>query len=359
MSMKNQDLEKARREIDALDLEILERISQRAALALETARAKKSQGPFYDPAREAQVLRRVRETNAGPLSDEEMARLFREIMSACLALEHPTRVAYLGPEGTFTHQAAMRHFGHSAEIHPQDNTEQIFREVERGQAEYGVVPIENSTDGVVSHTLDLFIPSPVRIAGEVELPVHHCLLAAQTDRAAIRQVRAHPQAFAQCRQWLDRELPGIECISDSSNASSARTVAHAPAAAAIASKAAAEQYGLNILASNIEDNSNNCTRFLVVGMHDQPPSGVDKTSVLVSTKNQPGSLTALLQPLADAGIDLTRIESRPAQLINWEYVFFLDFRGHHQDANIAKALAQLQERAAFYKMLGSYPVSSA
>lgn len=353
--MKNHDLESARQRIDALDVEIMERISRRAALALETARAKQPGGAFYDPAREAQVLRRVRETNPGPLPDDGMARLFREIMSACLALEHPTRVAYLGPEGTFTHQAALRHFGHSAEIAPRDNIGEVFRVVESGQSEYGVVPIENSTDGVVAHTLDRFVESPLRISGEVELAVRHHLLAGGEDRAALKHVRAHPQALAQCRQWLDRELPDLDCISDASNAAAARYAAGHPDTAAIASRAAAEQYDLKVLAANIEDNPNNRTRFLVLGLHDQAPSGEDKTSVLASARNQPGALLGLLRPLADAGIDLTRIESRPTQANNWEYVFFLDIRGHQKEPAVAKALEHLHGAAAFCKILGSYP----
>ncbi|MCY4610579.1 MAG: prephenate dehydratase [Gammaproteobacteria bacterium] len=353
--MKKNGLESTRQQIDALDVEIMERISRRAALALETAHAKQSAGAFYDPAREAQVLRRIRETNPGPLTDDGMMRLFREIMSACLALEHPTRVAYLGPEGTFTHQAAQRHFGHAADISPHDNVDEVFREVESRQSEYGVVPVENSTDGVVAHTLDLFINSPLQIAGEVELAVHHHLLAGSEDRTALRCVRAHPQALAQCRQWLDRELPNLDRISDPSNAAAARYATDHPDTAAIASRAAAEQYDLKILAANIEDNPNNRTRFLILGLHDQAPSGEDKTSVLVSAHNQPGALLGLLRPLADADIDLTRIESRPTQAINWEYVFFLDIRGHKQDPEVAQALKSLHEAAAFCKVLGSYP----
>lgn len=353
--MKNNELESARQQIDALDAEIMERISRRAALALETARAKEADSVFYDPAREAQVLRRIREANPGPLPDDSMVHLFREIMSACLALQHPTRVAYLGPEGTFTHQAALRHFGNSAEITPRDNITEVFRGVESGQSEYGVVPVENSTDGVVAHTLDLFVESPLKISGEVELAVHHHLLARDEDRAALRQVRAHPQALAQCRQWLDRELPGLDCISDASNAAAARYAADHPDTAAIASRAAAEQYNLNILAQDIEDNPNNRTRFLVIGPHDQAPSGEDKTSVLVSARNQPGALLGLLRPLSEAGIDLTRIESRPTHLVNWEYLFFLDIRGHQKDPEVAQALEDLLAAAAFCKILGSYP----
>ena len=353
--MSRNELEAARARIDALDDEILQRVSRRAALALETARAKRPDGPLYDPAREAQVLRRIRAANPGPLTDAEVARLFREIMSACLALEQPTRVAYLGPEGTFTHQAALRHFGHSIEAAPRDGIDEIFREVASGQAEYGVAPIENSSDGAVAHTLDLFIGSPLKIAGEIELPVHHHLLAAQPELGAVRRVRAHLQAFAQCRRWLDRALPEAPRVSDSSNAAAARYAAEHPDTAAIAPRAAAEQYGLQVLAANIEDQPDNRTRFLVIGRHDQAPSGDDKTSVLASAANRPGALAALLQPLAAAGIDLTRVESRPQPGTDWGYVFFLDLRGHAREEPVAAALARLREAAALYQVLGSYP----
>ncbi len=357
--MSDQDLNSARRQIDALDDEIVERISHRARLALETARAKSADGSFYDPAREAQVLRRIRETNPGPLTDDEMVRLFREIMSACLALERPTQVVYLGPEGTFTHQAAQRHFGHSAQFTPHDHVGEVFREVESDESEYGVVPVENSTDGVVAHTLDLFIESALKIAGEVELSIHHHLLATHEDLDALRCVRAHPQALAQCRQWLDRKLPKLDRIADSSNAAAALYAQQNPEVAAIAARAAAEQYELNILATNIEDNPDNRTRFLVIGKNESPPSGADKTSVLVSARNRPGALMELLRPLSEAGIDLSRIESRPAKTVNWEYVFFLDLQGHQAEAPIAAALDALTEASAFCKILGSYPCAAA
>jgi len=357
--MSTQNLNSARRQIDALDDEIMERISRRAQLALETARAKSPDRSFYDPAREAQILRRIREANPGPLPPDEMARLFREIMSACLALERPTRVAYLGPEGTFTHQAAQRHFGHSAEFTTSDHVGQVFREVESGESEYGVVPVENSTDGVVAHTLDLFIESPLKIAGEIELAIHHHLLAKEENLDALACVRAHPQALAQCRQWLDINLPKLDRIADSSNAAAALRAAQDSGVSAIASRAAAEQYELNILAANIEDNPNNRTRFLVIGKTDTAPSGEDKTSVLVSAHNRPGALIELLRPLSEAGIDLTRIESRPAQTVNWEYVFFLDLRGHQSDEDVARALGLLEESSAFCKILGSYPCAVA
>ncbi len=356
--MRKLDLESTRRRIDALDDEIMERISRRAALALETARAKETNGPFYDPAREAQVLRRIRAANPGPLSDDGMARLFREIMSACLALERPTRVAYLGPEGTFTHQAALRHFGHAARVAPRDDIAGVFRDVESGRSEHGVVPVENSSDGVVARALDLLIESPLKICGEVELAVHHHLLAHGADRAALRAVRAHPQALAQCRRWLDRELPDLDRVSAASNAAAARHAARHPESAAIAPRAAAERYGLRVLASNIEDHPNNRTRFLVLGARDPEPSGEDKTSVLASARNRPGALLELLRPLAESSIDLTRIESRPTRTRNWEYVFFLDIRGHRRDPEVARALERLDEAAAFCKILGSYPRAS-
>lgn len=351
-----QDLKATRRDIDTLDEEILDRICRRAALALETAQAKKTSGSCYDPAREAQVLRRVREANPGPLSDDSIARLFRQIMSACLALEHPTRVAYLGPEGTFTQQAAQRHFGDFADTIAFDDIESIFREVESSQADFGVVPAENSSDGVVANTLDMFASSPLKIAGELDLPIHHHLLAGAADFSGVRQVLAHLQALAQCRHWLDRNLPHAERIPVSSNAAAALRAAEQEGAAAIAPRSAAEHYGLPVLASNIENHPNNRTRFLVLGRHDQKPSGDDKTSLLVAAHNRPGSLLRLLQPLANAGIDMTRIESRPQQDGSaWEYLFFLDLRGHATEQPLAEALVALKEVSALCKVLGSYP----
>ncbi|RMG59860.1 MAG: prephenate dehydratase [Gammaproteobacteria bacterium] len=353
-------LSQIREQIDAVDAELLKLISRRAELAQEVAHIKQTNGDegevaFYRPEREAQVLRQVMSANPGPLPDEEMARLFREIMSACLALERPLTVAYLGPAGTFTQAAALKHFGHSVRTRAQGAIDEVFREVEAGACNYGVVPIENSTEGVITHTLDMFLQSPLKVCGEVELRIHHHLLARSQSLDDIERVYAHQQSLAQCREWLDAHLTGVERIPVSSNAEAARVAAEEPGSAAIAGEAAAELYDLNILAANIEDHPENTTRFLVIGRQEVPPSGYDKTSLLVSAANRPGSLYRLLKPLAEQGVSMTRIESRPSHCVNWEYVFFLDILGHQEEEGVREALAGLEAEAELFKVLGSYP----
>lgn len=358
--MSEQDpLEAIRARIDDLDEELLKLLSERARCAQEVARIKRETEPdaeFYRPEREAQVLRRIQEKNPGPLDAEEMARLFREIMSACLALEEPLKVAFLGPEGTFTQAAALKHFGHSVETVPLGAIDEVFREVGSGAAHYGVVPVENSTEGVVTHTLDQFMQSPLRICGEVALRIHHHLLsAAPMAREEIQRVYSHQQSLAQCREWLDANLPQAERIPVSSNAAAAKRVLEEPGVAAIASEAAAERYGLHILNANIEDAPDNTTRFLVIGPRASGPSGRDKTSLLVSTSNRPGALYRLLEPFARANVSLTRIESRPSHCVNWDYVFFIDLEGHEEDAKVREAIETLRKEADLVKVLGSYP----
>jgi chorismate mutase/prephenate dehydratase len=351
-------LKTIRERIDALDAEILRLISERASCAQEIARVKSEAGTdseFYRPEREAQVLRRIAEQNPGPLSSEETARLFREIMSACLALEQPLAVAFLGPEGTFTQAAVFKHFGHSVNARPLAAIDEVFREVEAGSCHYGVVPIENSTEGVVNHTLDMFLQSPLRICGEVELRIHHLLLGTADDLAAIETVYSHQQSLAQCREWLDANLPKAQRVTVSSNAEAARRAAREPGSAAIAGDAAAELYALRILRQNIEDYPENTTRFLVIGRHPVPPSDRDKTSLLVSASNRPGALFKLLEPFARNGVSLTRIESRPSHCVNWEYVFFLDIEGHVENPKLSAALSELAGDAELVKVLGSYP----
>jgi len=355
---EEQQLARIRERIDILDEQIQELLNQRAEAATEVARIKLAADPnavFYRPEREAEVLHRVKARNRGPLGDEEMARLFREIMSACLALEHPLKVAYLGPEGTFTQAAALKHFGHSVRTQSLTSIADVFQEVETGKAEYGLVPVENSSEGVVNHTLDMFLTTPLKICGEVSLRIHHNLLGHKVTLETIRKVFSHQQSLAQCRAWLDRHLPYVERVAVGSNAEAARLAAGTENSAAIAGAIAAELYGLDTLAENIEDNADNTTRFLVIGRHDTQPSGDDKTSLLISTRNEPGSLHRLLQPLADLGISMTRIESRPSRRGNWDYVFFIDLLGHCQDPALAKALAELRGLAGMYKELGSYP----
>jgi len=351
-------LKSLRDRIDKLDEQIQSLINERGQIAREVAALKESAGKdiaFYRPEREAKVLREVLARNKGPIPGEEMARLFREIMSVCLALEMPMTIAYLGPEGTFTQAAALKHFGHSVNTVPLGAIDDVFREVESGAAHYGVVPVENSTEGVINHTLDRFMSSSLKICGEVELRVHHNLLGTMDDVSKITRVYSHQQSLAQCREWLDQHLSGVERVAVSSNAKAARIAKDEEGAAAIASDIAASIYELKILYQNIEDWPDNTTRFLIIGRHQTPPSGVDKTSLLVSTMNKPGALHRLLNPLANNGISMSRIESRPSRMTMWDYVFFIDIEGHKDDKQVAIALAELEEEAAMLKVLGSYP----
>lgn len=355
---EKKSLEQLRDDIDALDKQLLDLISQRARCAQEVAEVKnESPEPtvFYRPEREAQVLRKVIEQNQGPLSEEEMARLFREIMSACLALEKTLDIAYLGPEGTFTQSAALKHFGHSVNTTAFASIDQVFREVESGASNYGVVPIENSIEGVVNHTLDMLNGSALKICGEVELRIHHHLLGKNDSLDDVTKVFAHQQALAQCRAWLDLNIVSAERLPVASNAEGARIAAEEENTAAIASEAAAELYNLNILANNIEDEPDNTTRFLVIGKATCSPSGNDKTSLIFSAKNKPGTLHKLLSCFAENNISMTRIESRPSRREMWAYVFFADIEGHAEDAAVKKALSELEESAAMLKLLGSYP----
>jgi chorismate mutase/prephenate dehydratase len=356
---EQQALQVIRDQIDDTDLQIQALLNKRAAMAEEVARIKMANGEqtgdFYRPEREAMVLRQVMERNEGPLEAKEMARLFREIMSACLAAEKPLQVAYLGPEGSFTQAAALKQFGGSVELQSMATIADVFHAVETANASYGIVPVENSTEGMVSHTLDRFINSPLKINGEVSLRIHHYLLSKSTDLADIKVVYAHPQALAQCRKWLAEHLPESELIAVNSNSEAAKKVANEPNAAAIAANRAAEIYDLFVLASNIEDEADNTTRFIVIGTQDVGPSGVDKTALLVSTQNKPGALQILLKPLADSGISMTRIESRPSGKGIWEYVFFIDIDGHCQDKAVAEALKLLEQESSMCRVLGSYP----
>lgn len=349
-------LEELRRRIDVLDERLQQLINERAAIAREVATVKASGGDayFYRPEREVAILRRVSERNTGPLPTEEMVRLFREIMSACLALEQPLKIAYLGPEGTFTQAAALKQFGHSVQTLALDGIDDVFREVEAGAAQYGVVPVENSTEGVVRHTLDLFQNSRLNICGEVQLRIHHYLLGLPGD-APVQRVLAHQQALAQCRAWLESNLPHAEHVPVASNAEAARMASLQEGTAAIASAAAAGIYGLAIRQRNIEDEPDNTTRFLVIGRQTALPSGNDLTSLLVSVRNRPGALYAMIEHFARNGVSMTRIESRPSRKGIWDYVFFIDVEGHRQNPGVAAALAELEQGACAVKVLGSYP----
>ena len=351
-------LAELRDQIDAIDQQILQLINQRASLAEEVARTKIAAGEescFYRPDREALVLRRIKDLNPGPLSNDTTARFFRELMSACLALEKPLQVAFLGPEGTFTQQAAFKHFGHAVCTEPVTTIEDIFQAVESGRCQFGVVPIENSTEGVVTPTLDRFVASPVQICGEVAIRIEHNLMANVAGLDEVTEVFSHRQSLAQCRQWLEKHLPGVRCTEVNSNAEAAKIASAKPGAAAIAGEVAAEIYDVAILECNIEDQSDNTTRFVIIGRLTSTSTAEDKTSLLISTKNHAGALYSILEPFAKYGISMTKIESRPSRQGLWDYLFFIDIDGHQTDSNIITALAELESRVTMIKVLGSYP----
>ncbi len=357
---EKEKLQQIRERIDSIDEQIQDLINQRASAAQEVAQVK-TQGDgeafFYRPEREASVLAAVKERNQGPVGDEEMTRLFREIMSVCLALEQPMRIAFLGPEGTFTQSAALKHFGHSVDTVALASIPDIFRDVESGDCNYGVVPVENSTEGMISHTLDMFLNSSLQICGEVSLRIHHHLMSKGRDLSAINKVYSHQQSLAQCRLWLDRNLHFAEQMPVGSNAEAARLASLEPNSAAIAGDMAAEIYGLDFLAENIEDEPDNTTRFLVIGRQGAAMSGRDKTTLLLSARNVAGSLNTLLSPLAKHNISMTRIESRPSRRGTWDYVFFIDIEGHKDDPVVARALEDLKADASLFKILGSFPIA--
>lgn len=355
------DLKVFRDRIDGIDARIHELLNERARCAQEVGASKIAQGlqtaDFYRPEREAQVLRKVVERNQGPLRSEEVVRLFREIMSACLAQEEPLKVAFLGPEGTFSQQAVLKHFGHSVRALPLAAIGEVFAEVQAGHADFGVVPIENSTEGTVNNTLDMFLSSPLKICGEVELRIHQHLMGKMTGLQRIVRVCSHQQSLAQCRQWLDEHLPGVEQLPASSNAEAARRARDEEGTAAIAGQTAAEVYGLNVLAPQIEDRPDNTTRFLVIGRKLFDASGQDKTTLLVSAGDtkSPGALHRLLEPLARSRISMTRIESRPSRKHKWDYVFFIDVQGHASELPLKQALEELKKQSSLFRVLGSYP----
>ena len=351
-------LKQLRDQIDAIDSELLKLVSTRADLARQIGQLKN--GMAYRPEREAQVLARLSKLNAGPLANEQVARLFTEIMSLCRALEQPLTVAYLGPRGTFSEEAVLKRFGSMVTTLACGSIDEVFRKVESGAAGYGVVPVENSTEGAVGRTLDLLLQTPVKVCGEVQLPVQQCLLARHNDLARIQKIYSHPQSFAQCHEWLNTNLPhlsGAARVNAASNADAARLAAEDEHAAAVAGKKAAEVFGLTVCAENIEDDPKNTTRFLVIGAQDVATCGKDKTSLVMSVKNRPGAIHELLAPLAQHGVSMSRLESRPSRTGLWEYVFFVDIEGHQQDEKVAQALAELREKAALLKILGSYPAA--
>ena len=348
-------------QIDSLDRQLLSLLNQRAHVAEQVGEIKKAEGsPFFRPDRVAQVIDKIQSANQGPLLNQHVAAIWREIMSACLALEAPQRVAVLGPEGTFTEQAAIEFFGSAANMIYCSSFDEVFHATAAGTAQYGVVGMENSTEGVVARSLDLFLRSPVHVVGEVSLLIRHNLLRQVNNLADIEVVLAHPQALAQCQGWLSQHLPHVERRAVSSNAEGARLAATNPSWVALASERAAAQFGLHIVAHAIQDEAYNRTRFAIICLPQTlampPASGKDCTSLVVSVPNRPGAVHDLLVPLKNNGVSMTRFESRPAKSGQWEYYFYIDLAGHPSQPNVAAALAELQGLCAFYKVLGAYPV---
>ncbi len=351
------ELEKLRKDIDRIDSEILRLLNERANAAIEIGKIKKEEKmAAHVPQRERQVYERLEKENQGPFPNEAIRVVFREIMSASLSLEQPLKVAYLGPKATFTYLACMKQFGVFANYIPVNSIKEVFTEVERGLADYGVVPIENSTEGVVNHTLDMFVDSNLKITSEILQEVSHHLLSLTGNLADIKCVYSHPQPIAQCSGWIEKNLANIPVVEVSSTARAAEMCTEDPSAAAIASELAAQLYGLKIIKSHIEDYSSNFTRFLVIAKNHVQKSGKDKTSVMFSIKDKVGALYSCLKIFTDCGINLTKIESRPSRKKVWEYIFFIDIEGHIEDEKIRKAIEELEHQCTFLKVLGAYPV---
>jgi chorismate mutase/prephenate dehydratase len=350
------DIAKHRLAIDALDEKIAALLNERASHATSIG-ALKGNGAAYRPEREAEILRKLAAANRGPLSNAALAHLFAEIISACRALEEPLTVAYLGPQGTFSEMALGKQFGGNVEALPCASIDEVFRSAETGASGYAVVPVENSTDGAIGRTLDLLLATPLKICAEVVLRVQQNLMAKKAGLKAIRKVYSHPQSLAQCQGWLSQHLPQAARVPAASNAEAARIAAKEKTAAAIGPEIAAGRYGLKILARSIEDDPKNRTRFLVLGPHDAGPSGKDRTSLVMTTHNKPGSLLELIAFFSNSGVNMTRLESRPARTGQWEYYFYVDIEGHQQDPQVGRALAALRDKAPFVKIFGSYPAA--
>ncbi len=356
--LDTETIDRLRTNIDNIDDRILNLLNERASLVIDIGKLKsKGSREFYVPSREREIYERLQKINKGPFPDSAVRSVFREIMSASLCLEQPLKVAYLGPKATFTHLACMHHFGLSATFISKQDIADVFSDVERGKAMYGVVPIENSTEGVVTYTLDMFLDSELKILSEILLEVSLTLLSKTGRMEDITKIYSHPHAIAQCREWLNKNLPDVPVFETDSTAAAARMVFDDPNAGAIASELAANLYDLQIVEKKIEDNANNFTRFLVIGKTEQDKTGNDKTSVMFSIKDEPGALYKMLKPFANRGINLTKIESRPQKKRAWEYVFFLDVDGHIYDAHVTEAIEELEKMCVFLKVLGSYPKS--
>lgn len=351
-------LKPLREQIDAIDAQILDLLSKRARLAQEVGHVKaETNAPVFRPEREAQVLRGVADRNSGPLDGADLQTIFREIMSACRALEKRVSVAYLGPAGTFSEQAVYKQFGHAVEGEPCVSIDEVFRATEAGTADFGVVPIENSSEGTINRTLDLLLQTSLTISGEISIPVHHSLMTKSGSMEGVTRICAHSQALAQCQVWLNQHFPNIERQPVASNGEAARMASDDAAVAAIAGEIAGERYGLQVVHAHIQDDPHNRTRFAVIGRLQTAPSGRDQTSLVLSVPNQPGAVYRMLAPLAEHGVSMTRFESRPARTGAWDYYFFVDVEGHAHDEKVVRALDELKRTAAFFKVLGSYPLA--
>lgn len=350
------ELDRLRKNIDMIDDEVLALLNRRAEVVIEVGNIKRTQkSRFYKPDRERQILERLTTQNKGPFPNDALKAIYREILSASVSLEEPLKVSCLGPLGTFTHLAALRHFGSSSAFVPVDSIKKVFENVESGKADYGVVPIENSTEGVVSYTLDMFMDSDLMVSAEIILEISQNLLSSQTDKRKIKRIYSHPQPYAQCRRWLESNMSCVPVIESTSTARAAELASKDKESAAIASEIAARMYNLRILEKNIEDSRHNITRFLVISKELHPRTGKDKTSIMFSIKDRPGSLYSILLPFKRAKINLTKIESRPSKRKAWEYIFFVDMEGHIEDKKVRKAIESLKEGCLYLKILGSYP----
>ena len=356
--MSDEKLKPLREQIDAIDAQIVDLLNKRARLAQEVGHVKaETNAPVFRPEREAMVLRRVAERNEGPLASGDMQMIFREVMSLCRSLERRVTVAYLGPSGTFSEQAVYQQFGHAVESLPCVSIDEVFRSTEAGTADFGVVPVENSSEGAINRTLDLLLQTSLSISGEVAIAVHHSLMSKSGTMDGVTRICAHSQALAQCQAWLNQHYPNIERHAVASNAEAARMASEDPGVAAIAGHIAGQKYELQTIAAHIQDDPHNRTRFAVIGRLNTTPSGRDQTSLVLAVPNKAGALYDLLKPIATHGVSMTRFESRPARIGTWEYYFYVDVEGHAQEESVAKALVELKQSAAFFKVLGSYPLS--
>jgi chorismate mutase/prephenate dehydratase len=357
--MTDDKLKPLREQIDAIDAQILELLNRRARVAQEVGHVKaETNAPVFRPEREAQILRGVADRNPGPLASDDLQTIFREIMSSCRALERRVVVAYLGPIGTYSEQAVYQQFGHAVEGLPSVSIDDVFRAVEAGTADFGLVPIENSTEGAINRTLDLLLQTTLSISGEVSIPIHHNLMTRSGSMEGVVRICAHSQALAQCQGWLTQHYPNIPRLAVASNGEAARIASEDATVAAVAGETAGQKYALHIVQPHVQDDPHNRTRFVVIGRMETAPSGKDRTSLVLAVQNKAGAVYNMLAPLARHGVSMTRFESRPARMGTWEYYFYVDIEGHAQDKKVASALDELKQHAAFFKVLGSYPFNA-